>query len=204
MVKKNIPTFELLTAILDSDVMRAHQAILDGADPNTKSQDCPSIWRPLFGPKADDSFVLYEVVTLRVPQNLKENNVEILRLLLKHGADVNLQNKQGFTATHQSASFSRSDALSLLIDHDANIDLLSEKGYSPLHTAIYAEAQECVLMLLKAGANLHSSNSKMAGPLDYAKERSELNPSNNDARHIVSILNSYAALHEMSRIRRKM
>ncbi|KAL9044129.1 MAG: hypothetical protein Q9214_002710 [Letrouitia sp. 1 TL-2023] len=58
--------------------------------------------------------------------------VDMLRVLLDHGADVNHQDRQGSSALHYAAANARSEIVTLLLDADANPNLTDMFGSSPL------------------------------------------------------------------------
>lgn len=58
--------------------------------------------------------------------------VEMLRVLIGHGADVDHQDRQGSSALHYAAANARSETVALLLGADANPNLTDMFGSSPL------------------------------------------------------------------------
>ena len=61
-------------------------------------------------------------------------NVETIRLLLLHGAEVNKRNNNGASCVHFAAGDGSTEILSLFFDNGVDIALIGESG-SPLHWA---------------------------------------------------------------------
>ena len=59
---------------------------------------------------------------------------EVVRLLLEHGADVNLMNHEGSTALHTVAFFCRPELVSMLLEHGADTKLKNKYGRTPLES----------------------------------------------------------------------
>ena len=82
-------------------------------------------------------------------------NVDILSLLLEHGADVDGRSMSGNTALHRASRSRRSENLEAgkcLLDHGADINARNVGGYIPLIYAAYGENVEFARMLLERGA----------------------------------------------------
>jgi uncharacterized protein len=58
-------------------------------------------------------------------------SIEIARLLIESGADVNYVQSAGFTPLHQAAANGNEALVHLLLDHGAHCDCLCDKGKSP-------------------------------------------------------------------------
>ena len=91
--------------------------------------------------------------------------VEIARLLLDHGLDVNARDNAGRTALMNSFS---PPVVALLIARGANLALQDKQGDSPLLAAVRADRTECVALLLKHGAQVDVRNTLGETPLSVA------------------------------------
>ena len=60
-------------------------------------------------------------------------SVEIARLLIKHGADVNVQNEIDSTPLHLALSEEQIDIVRLLVEHGANVTAKDWNHRTPLH-----------------------------------------------------------------------
>jgi hypothetical protein len=62
-------------------------------------------------------------------------HIEISRLLLQNGADVNLKSNDGFTPLHWAASHGHIDILHLLVENGADLEAQEDNGWRALHEA---------------------------------------------------------------------
>ncbi|WP_264336644.1 ankyrin repeat domain-containing protein [Wolbachia endosymbiont (group B) of Chorthippus brunneus] len=76
-------------------------------------------------------------------------------LLIKNGADVNVENSNGDTPLHQAAFWGHLDIVQYLIKNKANVKVKNNNGDTPLHEAVvrgYLEISEC---LIENGADVN-------------------------------------------------
>jgi ankyrin repeat protein len=90
-------------------------------------------------------------------------DVEIARLLLSRGANVNKRNRWGGTPLHEAAC---PEVAELLIQHGAEINARDDDGKTPLHRLVYSPA--LVALLLRAGADPNARNKYGETPLHKA------------------------------------
>jgi hypothetical protein len=64
-------------------------------------------------------------------------HIEIARLLLQNGAEVNVRNNYGNTPLHCSAYRGHVDILHLLVENGADLEEQDNDGYRPLHRAAW-------------------------------------------------------------------
>lgn len=113
----------------------------------------------------------------------KSNFVEIVKLLVNAGVDINWQDENGETAMHVAARFGHSDCAKLLldgtIDQKADVEL-TEKAFSwtPLHIACVDGHLNIVQLLIAAGAEINKpdvsgwtarEHAALRGHIDIAK-----------------------------------
>ena len=65
---------------------------------------------------------------------LKTNN-DCLQLLINHGADLAIRDKNGQIALHLAAKFGRMENLELLISKGSEVSAMDNCGNTPLHLA---------------------------------------------------------------------
>lgn len=83
--------------------------------------------------------------------------VEMMGLLLEHGADVDAKGKHGGTPLHQTVICAGREAmLRFLLDNAADMNVLNGGEYSPLHLAVCRGNIEAVRILLEHGADVGS------------------------------------------------
>jgi ankyrin repeat protein len=63
-------------------------------------------------------------------------DVEIVRMLLKHGADPNAPQEKGFVPLHDAAANGEQAILQLLVEHGARVDARTDDGKVPYDLAI--------------------------------------------------------------------
>lgn len=63
------------------------------------------------------------------------NNVEIARILIQYGADVNARTEMLWTPLHSAVKWSNAEVAAFLLQHGADVNALSEGQQTPLHIA---------------------------------------------------------------------
>jgi len=92
-------------------------------------------------------------------------NVEIARLLVDRGAEIN---HSGWTALHYCAWAGKTDVCKFLLDKGANIDAESENGTTPLMMAVRGGHIATVKLLVWEFAELEVRNHDGATALQWA------------------------------------
>ena len=88
-----------------------------------------------------------------------ENANELCSLLIRHGANVNYQDKeQGSTALLYAVLSNNTELLPVLISAGANVNLPNKFDETPLFSAAYHGHTDCLKLLLAAGADVNSPN----------------------------------------------
>ncbi|XP_044000972.1 uncharacterized protein LOC122847395 [Aphidius gifuensis] len=107
-------------------------------------------------------------------------DIEMIKLLLEKGADVNCQNKSGSTPLNYiigQKNFNsqiRSEIIELLLQYNADINCKSKFGMTPLHYATYVTEYDkkgdirIIESLLKFGADIDSTDESCRTALYYA------------------------------------
>lgn len=95
-----------------------------------------------------------ETLLMLAAQSIARNPKETFEVLLKAGANVNLQNNLGDTALHMAISFQpRLDAIkTLLASPEIDVNIKNNKGVTPLELARRMELTDVVEALLEKGA----------------------------------------------------
>ncbi|CAG0879682.1 unnamed protein product [Darwinula stevensoni] len=98
-----------------------------------------------------------------------------VQMLLKKGADVCKQGKNGETALMLACSGGHVDVTRVLLTSGASHNVADTHGNTALMYAAHADSPHCVSMLLKAGANIMDTNLKGDSAYGIAvKRRSSL------------------------------
>ncbi len=102
----------------------------------------------------------------------RENQLEMTRLLLESGADVNhAEPCFGAVPLHKAAYNGHAGILrELLSRREANVSAVGwTNGYTPLHDALWHGFEECSDMLIDAGSDLRIRGHDGKTPLDIAR-----------------------------------
>ncbi len=81
------------------------------------------------------------------------NSVEVTRLLLEHGLNVNAQDKEGNTPLIEATRFAQMEKIALLLQHRANVLAANKKGETPLSIAQLQGDSRVMALLATAGAH---------------------------------------------------
>jgi ankyrin repeat protein len=118
----------------------------------------------------------------------EKGHVEVVRVLLEGGANVEGVSYSGYTALHLAAGFGHQDVCRLLLDWGAKVDILDGSNSTPLHYAVQmtyypgrennfggtVEHLSVVKLLLERGANVNANNSFGNTPLHKAAKNGNL------------------------------
>ena len=80
--------------------------------------------------------------------------VELLRLLLDRGLDVNAEDSYYNTALHDASIYGQSDALKLLLDRGSEVNAKNIDRNTPLYLAVAFSREELLPTLLEQGADV--------------------------------------------------
>ena len=110
------------------------------------------------------------------------NNVEGLKTLVKHGANLNLSTSQGITAIQKAAQRNSLDAAKYLIEQKVKLNGYNSAYFNAVTYAAVEYHLEMLDLLVKGGADVNevSKNSPWTGPL--ARLAMEFNPLDKKSR----------------------
>ena len=98
----------------------------------------------------------------------RRDHVEVVRMLLKFGADVTARNKHGMTPLHLA---SQTEVAHMLLESSANVAARSETGWTPLHMVSRKGHVDVTRLLLEHGADVNAQNRDGSTPLHLASRR---------------------------------
>ena len=87
----------------------------------------------------------------------KNRNREVVRALVRQGADVNARQPDGATALHWAARWDDVETATLLVDAAASVNAHTDLGVTPLYLACLNGSPRMVEALLTAGADVTST-----------------------------------------------
>lgn len=96
----------------------------------------------------------FTALHLAVAFSDSEESEEIVKELLKRGANPNLQDNWGQTALHKAVNSSSLKTLELLLKHKADINIKNNNGYTPLQLAVAESRLNKLKLLLNWGASI--------------------------------------------------
>ncbi|XP_066987146.1 ankyrin repeat and protein kinase domain-containing protein 1-like isoform X1 [Macrobrachium rosenbergii] len=181
---------QLLVAIQNNDVSRAHQLFQAGVDTDTRfsinSQKRPALCICVENNALDMVKLLVErgvsinqgdsdgVTPLHIA--CSHSYPDLAALLLRARANVNARTNQGHTPLHLAAMRGNSDLVELLLSYRANVDVADADGCTPLHHAAASNNPDVVTILAAASADLTAIDSRGNSPLHYAAIGSGITP----------------------------
>ena len=111
-----------------------------------------------------------------------DNKIDVVKLLLKHEADVNLADYVKWTPLFYAVQKNLKELVMLLLQNNAFVNQIDIHGNTPLGKAVYEYDGDLAIvkMLLKAGADKNSVNNhgvsiwKLANTIAYPKGKDRL------------------------------
>eukprot|EP00903_Cladosiphon_okamuranus_P006954 g6768.t1 len=99
----------------------------------------------------------------------EEGHVEIMRLMIKHGVNVDDADlREGLTALHVAAASDRVEAIGVLTKAGCSLDLADRSGGTPLHACVVNNSCAAIAALATTGADLNKANAEGNTPLHVA------------------------------------
>ncbi|HEX7081780.1 MAG TPA: ankyrin repeat domain-containing protein [Gammaproteobacteria bacterium] len=175
--RPDVPSTDETTAL---EVIR--MLLERGANPNIQLKWRPPYRNVIFD-RGGDNAVLTTGATPLLRASKVGDNLEAIRLLLAHGARVDLPNEAGITPLMAAAGMGHSDnptrgrfnteddgiaALRVLLEAGADINARNADGQTALHAAAQKGWTKVVKFLAANGAELDVKDAAGRTPLDYA------------------------------------
>ena len=95
-------------------------------------------------------------------------NSELVKVLIKAGADVNIKMKNGYTALHIAAFYGDKKSVSSLLRGKADVNAKGDDGITPLHRAAEGGDVKTIKILLANGANVNAQSNDLVTPIHIA------------------------------------
>jgi death-associated protein kinase len=136
---------------------------------------------------SNDNCTDYDDYYLRTPliYAAKYGHVEVVRVLLDGGSNVDRANGYGSTALHVAAAYGRLDVCRLLLDWGAKVDRLDKSQDTPLHYAAWEGHLSVVKLLVDSGADVSvkSGDGRTASDLARSKGKKDVADWLDSVRH---------------------
>lgn len=101
-------------------------------------------------------------------------NVEIARILVENGADVNIKDRGGETPLHIASYYGKADMVRFLLENGAKVGARKNNGATPLHDAAIIGRADVARLLIENGADVNARANDGLTPYAYARlKRSE-------------------------------
>jgi hypothetical protein len=97
-------------------------------------------------------------------------HVDVISLLLEHGADMDGRGDDGMTPLHLALSCGRVEAAQFLLERGADINAGDDYRRTSLHSAVFARDGQPVRLLLEHGADVNVRDKWGRTPSDIASE----------------------------------
>jgi len=159
-----------------TDIKKMQELIDSGADVNSRDDSGNT---PLQKCCDNAHFFTYSYINNVSKEEIEKNPMysigtylEIAKLLIKSGADINSKAGGGKSPLHTSV-FSV-DLTELLIKLGADINIKDYEGYTPLHISTAFDI-EVARLLIKSGADINIKNNQGNKPIYNTVPNSEMN-----------------------------
>ena len=100
----------------------------------------------------------------------KYGQLEMVKLLLDSGAEIDAQEADGQTALHVACLHSKTDVVEYLAEQGADINMPDNVSQYPLHSSILRGPVDISQILVDHGANVHVDDKDGQSVLHYAAE----------------------------------
>lgn len=145
--------------------------VLTGLPPETISRQLVNPLAPLaIGQQQGSQAALLHPGTPLLFRAIKQGFDNIIRLLLEHGADLSVRDKDGRSVFHEAATTNNLTIMAILLEYSCTPDMQDCLGQTPLFTAVQNGCSSMVLLLLQAGASVHVTDIEGNGALHIAVE----------------------------------
>lgn len=178
LLKSNLPDVDgnsvlmLLIKMRTSFAQGLHKlpgAMLEGEQQNFEAM--LENWRQFFGMLAQQAPEQLSICDLKGQTPLmlmtEAGDTELVRIMLKAGANPEMQDWQGMTALHSAIKSRVGSCVDALLDHPCLLDNFTDDGQSPLHTASWTANLHAVRRLMQLAPELAwQRNSQKMTPLE--------------------------------------
>lgn len=155
---------KLKVAVVQQKLDKVQKYLAQGADVNYTNKAFP-----------DDPALIQAIKHTYDEDGVKcEPNIEIIKFLIKKGADVNAKNYTNSSPLHYAVALKNkgTEIIKLLIDKGADVNAKNCYGDTPLHRAVFRSFENAKI-LIDNGADVNAKDNDGKTPLDIAKDYKE-------------------------------
>ncbi len=155
----------LIKAIENDDTPKVNKFLSKGANVNVENQEgMTALWMAivkdhvelfnfLIENQSKIDFTRYDTPCLVYAAT--KGNIQIVKALVKLGADVNAQDADGHTALYEAVTHKKFKVVKYLIQQGANVDVQYQHGFTALVFAIRFKSNKIFKVLLEANADVN-------------------------------------------------
>jgi ankyrin repeat protein len=115
---------------------------------------------------------------LFTPLHSAAERADVIRYLVKHGANLDARITDGKTALHMAARTGKVSCCSTLVEAGADVNCVDNNLFTPLHSAADQDRADVIRYLVKHGADLNALTAHGASPLIVASSQECMNALN--------------------------
>ena len=115
--------------------------------------------------------------TLLMKFIIERKDVNVIKLLIKYGAEISIKDELGFTPLHWASMTGQYETTKLFLENGAEIDARDKYEYTPLIKMLSKSNKNCiesiniVKLLLENGADINAKNKFKWTPLHWASTK---------------------------------
>ena len=95
--------------------------------------------------------------------------LEVVRMLVERGADVNARGRNGYTPLHYAAEQDNVEVADYLISHGADMEAADDQGFTPLMEVSHGASPGMLGLLLTRGARIDLCTAVNLGRADWVR-----------------------------------
>ena len=118
--------------------------------------------------RQEEQAIIKEAGVYSLHDAAQKNASEGAEVLIRHGADVNVQNAYGVMPLHGAAKKNATTTAEVLIRHGADVNAKGNDGVTPMHYAVWKDAAETAEVLIRHGADVNTKDENGMTPMHYA------------------------------------
>ncbi|RSL60004.1 hypothetical protein CEP51_013830 [Fusarium floridanum] len=144
----------------ETELLALKDALSKGFDPNTiwLEEDVLEIFEVRDDESASNDRMDWKCWNTPLHRSLRCFDFESARLLVQHGADVDLLNSEGTTALQEAIERQNEKAVQFLVEHGADLGKDEEGDKAPWHMALASGNMNIFRLLVENGAGLSTAS----------------------------------------------